>query len=186
MVELPHAAPIEEGSADLGGYRQELKRTLAPFQVFAISFAFISVAVGVFLTYDDVLRTAGPVGIWLWVIVMVGQTLVALVLAQFAGRIALTGSSYQWASRLANPRIGWWFGWLGFFYLAIGVVAVDNGLASQVVVPLVGLEPDESTARLITLVVLLVQAVLAIASTRIVGMLNASAVGVELVMSGCW
>ena len=35
--------------------------------------------------------------------------------------------------------------------------------------PLVGLEPDENTARLITLVVLLIQAVLVIASTRIVG-----------------
>ena len=35
------------------GYRPELKRTLGSFQVFAISFAFISVAVGVFGTYDD-------------------------------------------------------------------------------------------------------------------------------------
>jgi hypothetical protein len=31
---------------ELGGYQQELKRTLGSFQVFAISFAFISVAVG--------------------------------------------------------------------------------------------------------------------------------------------
>jgi amino acid transporter len=60
--------------------------------VFAISFAFISVTVGVFGTYDDVLRTAGPVGIWLWVIAAVGQTVVALAIAQFAARIALTGS----------------------------------------------------------------------------------------------
>ena len=47
------------------GYEPELKRTLGSFQVFAISFAFISVAVGVFGTYDDVLQNAGPVGIWL-------------------------------------------------------------------------------------------------------------------------
>ena len=94
------------------GYEPELKRTLGSFQVFAISFAFISVAVGIFATYDDVLQTAGPVGIWLWVIAAVGQTLVALVVAQFAARIALSGSSYQWASRLANPKIGWGFGWL--------------------------------------------------------------------------
>src|SRR5262245_52393776 len=116
------AAPVEERSADLGGYRQELKRTLGPFGVFAMSFAFISVAVGVFGTYDDVLRTAGPVGIWLWVIAAVGQTLVALVFAQFAARIPLSGSSYQWASRLANPRIGWGFGWVSFCYLGLGVV----------------------------------------------------------------
>ena len=125
-------------------------------------------AVGIFGTYDDVLQNAGPVGIWLWVIVAIGQTLVALVIAQFAARIALSGSSYQWASRLANPKIGWGFGWLTFCYLALGVVTVDNALASQAFMPLFGMEPDENTARMITLVVLLVQAVLAIASTRIV------------------
>lgn len=94
---------------EAGGYRQELKRTLGSFQVFAISFAFISVAVGIFATFDEVLLTAGPVGIWLWVVAAVGQTLVALVVAQFAARIPLSGSSYQWASRLASPKIGWWF-----------------------------------------------------------------------------
>ena len=93
-------------SPDYGSYRQELRRTLGPGQVFAVSFAFISVAVGIFGTYDDVLQHSGPVGIWLWIISAVGQTLVALVIAQFAARIALTGSSYQWASGLANPRIG--------------------------------------------------------------------------------
>src|SRR3954469_11043813 len=185
---MTEISPDEEDVADEFcedcGYEPELKRTLGPAQVFAISFAFMSVAVGVFGTYDDVLQTAGPIGIWLWVIAAVGQTLVALVIAQFAARISLSGSSYQWASLLANPRIGWGFGWLSFCYLAIGVVAVDNALASQAFMPLVGLEPDEDTARVITLVVLLVQAVLAIASTRIVGMLNACAVVVELSIIG--
>lgn len=55
----------------------ELKRTLGSFQVFAISFAFISVAVGIFGTYDNMLRDGGPLGIWLWPIVAVGQGLVA-------------------------------------------------------------------------------------------------------------
>ena len=50
--------------------------------------------------------------------------------------------------------------------------------------PLVRLEQDEGTARLITLIVLLIQAVLTIASTRIVGMLNACAVGVEVAIVG--
>jgi amino acid transporter len=162
------------------GYEPELKRTLGSFQVFAISFAFISVAVGIFGTYDDVLRDAGPVGIWLWVIAAVGQTLVALVVAQFAARIALSGSSYQWASRLANPKIGWLFGWLTFWYLAIAVVAMDNALASQAFMPLAGMQEDEGTARLITVVVLLVQAVLVVASTRLLGMITSSAVGIEL------
>jgi amino acid transporter len=102
------------------------------------------------------------------------------VIAQFAARIALTGSAYQWASRLANPRIGWGFGWMGFCTLAIGIAAVDNALASQALMPLLGMTADEGTARLVTVGVLLVQTVLAIASTRIVGVLNACAVGVEI------
>ncbi|WP_067839514.1 APC family permease [Nocardia lijiangensis] len=182
MAEASTNAQADESSVELGGYRQELKRTLGPFQVFAISFAFISVAVGIFATYDDVLQNAGPVGIWLWIVAAAGQVLVALVVAQFAARIPLSGSSYQWASRLANPKIGWGFGWLTFCYLAIAVVAVDNALASQAFMPLAGMEPDEDTARLITLAVLLLQASLAIASTRIVSMINAGAVGLELVL----
>lgn len=158
----------------------ELKRTLGGFQVFAISFAFISVAVGVFATYGQVLTTAGPVGIWLWVIAAIGQTLVALVVAQFAARIALSGSSYQWASRLANPKVGWLFGWLTFWYLATAVVAMDSALASQAFMPLVGMDENEDTARIITVVVLVIQVVMVIASTRLLGMITSGAVAAEI------
>jgi amino acid transporter len=171
---------VADGECRDCGYEPELKRTLGSFQVFAISFAFISVAVGIFATYDNLLGTAGPVGIWLWVLSAVGQTLVALVVAQFAARIALSGSSYQWASRLANPKIGWLFGWLTFWYLAIAVVALDNALASQAFMPLVGMQESESTARLITVAILVAQALLVIASTRLLGMITSSAVGIEL------
>ena len=50
-----------DGFGEEGAYKSELKRTLGSFQIFAISFAFISVAVGIFSTYDDVLQNAGPV-----------------------------------------------------------------------------------------------------------------------------
>ena len=185
MVDVVDTKPVSQSgdsSVEGSGYHQELKRTLGSFQVFAISFAFISVAVGIFGTYDDVLQNAGPVGIWLWVIVAIGQLLVALVIAQFAARISLSGSSYQWASRLANPKIGWGFGWLTFCYLVLAVVAADFALSSQAFMPLFGIEPDENTARMITLAVLLVQVVLAIASTRIVSLINTAAVGVELTL----
>ncbi len=162
-----------------GDPQPQLKRTLGGFQVFAISFAFISVAVGVFATYGELLQTAGPVGIWLWVLAAVGQTLVALVVAQFAARIALSGSSYQWASRLANPKIGWFFGWLSFWYLAISVVTMANAMASQALMPLLGMDADEEVARILTLVILVVQAALVIASTRLLGMITSAAVAVE-------
>jgi amino acid transporter len=172
--------PAADDGLQESGYEPELRRTLGSFQVFAISFAFISVAVAIFATYDNLLTTSGPVGIWLFALAAVGQTLVALVVAQFAARIALTGSSYQWASRLANPKIGWLFGWLSFWYLATGVVAMDNGLASQAVMPLFGIADDEHTARLLTVVILVLQAALVIASTRVLGWFTSSATGIEL------
>ena len=113
MTEASTRAQTADTVCEGSGYEPELKRTLGSFQVFAVSFAFISVAVGIFGTYDDVLQNAGPAGIWLWPVVGVGQTLIALVIAQFAARIPLSGSSYQWASRLANPKIGWLFGLAG-------------------------------------------------------------------------
>jgi amino acid transporter len=181
-TEVPTTAQVADDFCEDCGYKPELKRTLGSFQVFAISFAFISVAVGIFATYDDVLQNSGPVGIWLWVIAGVGQGLVALVYAQFAARIPLSGSSYQWGSRLASPKIGWGFGWLTVCYLVIGVLAVDNALASTAFMPLAGLEPNENVARLITLATMLIQVVLVVASTRIVAKINSSAVGVELVI----
>ena len=181
MTEVSPNAHADEICEDCG-YEPELKRTLGSFQIFAVSFAFISVAVGIFGTYDNVLQNSGPVGIWLWPVVAVGQTLIALVIAQFAARIPLSGSSYQWASRLANPKVGWFFGWLSFCYLVIGVVAVDNALAKTALMPLLGIADNQTTARVITVVMMILQAVLVIASTRLVGLVTSAAVGLELII----
>jgi amino acid transporter len=48
--------------------------------------------------------------------------------------------------------------------------------------PLFGMPPDESTARVFTLVVLVIQAVLVVLSTRLVGLITSAAVGLELVI----
>jgi amino acid transporter len=162
------------------GYKPELKRSLGSFQMFAISFASVSVIVGIFATFGDVLQSSGPLGIWLFPIVAVGQILVALVYAQFAARIPLSGSSYQWASRLANPKIGWMFGWVTVCNVAISAPAIDNALATQCLMPLFNVAPNDTTARVITVSLLVLQAAIVIMSTRIAGWINSLAVGVEL------
>ena len=81
---------------------------------------------------------------------------------------------------MANPKIGWFFGWLSFWFLTTGAVAMANALASQALMPLLGMAPDEDVARMITVAVLVVEAVLVIASTRLLGTITSSAVGLEL------
>ena len=175
----PATAAADEFCEDCG-YEPELKRTLNSFQMFAISFASVSVVIGIFGTFDDVLRNSGPLGIWLFPVVAVGQILVSLVYAQFAARIPLSGSSYQWASRLANPKIGWVFGWIAVWNVGLSPVTIDDALASQCLMPLLNIPPSEQTTRVIAVILLVIQAVLVIASTRIVGWTNSLAVGVEL------
>jgi amino acid transporter len=175
---LPGDEAADEICRDCG-YEPELTRSLNGFQIFAIAFASMSVVMGIFATYDDMLRSSGPVGIWLFPVIGVGQLLVALVYAQFSARIPLSGGPYAWASRLASPKIGWPFGWLAVLNVT-GPVTIDNALATQCLMPLFDMEPNETTGRVITVVLVLTQAALAIAATRIVGWVNSLSVAVEL------
>jgi amino acid transporter len=110
------------------GYTPELKRVLKSFSSFAIVFSFISVSTGIFTTYGLVISGAGPRGIWSWPFVCAGQIILALVLAAVAGRIPISGLSYQWMSRLANPSFGWFVGWAFLGYGLITAPVVNYAL----------------------------------------------------------
>jgi amino acid transporter len=88
------------------GYRQQFVRSLRHFESFAVAFSFISITTGIFTTYGFALATGGTRAIWTWPIVIVGQSLVALVYGALSVRVPLSGYSYQWASRLANVAVG--------------------------------------------------------------------------------
>ena len=103
------------------GYEPAMERPTGRFASFAVAFAFVSIATGTFTTYGSVLNTSGPVGIWTWPITVVGSLAVALIYGSLAARIPVTGYSYQWMSRLANPLLGWGIGWLSFTFLAVVV-----------------------------------------------------------------
>src|SRR5262245_21389673 len=173
----------QDDDAQLGryGYRQQFVRSLRHFESFAVAFSFISITTGIFTTFAFVLATSGPRGIWTWPIVIVGQTLVAMVYAALAAKIPLSGYSYQSASRLANPAVGWWLGWLSFAFLCIVTVSVDYGFVQVAWEPLIGQAYTPTSAALWTLVVLVVQAALIVWSTPIVTRLNNTAVATEII-----
>lgn len=162
------------------GYKQELKRGTGKFASFAVAFAFVSIATGIFTTYGTVLVSSGPAGIWSWPIVVVGQLMVAFIFGALAARIPVTGYAYQWMSRLANPVLGWIMGWVSFTFLAVVLVAVDYTIASTVLPVLLGYGGTPANAWLITAIVLLVQALLVGFSTRWTERVNNFAVGAEL------
>lgn len=180
MNTIPNVPKAEGDDLSKFGYEQPFRRTLRSFTSFAIAVSATSITVGIFATYGFLLNTSGPAGLWMWIIAVLGQLLVALICAQIAAHIPLAGFTYQWASRLASPRIGWGFGWLYYATFAIGIVSVNFAFATQVVVPLFNLSTGTGTAEIITIVAMALQAALLIVSTRIAAMFNAAAVATEI------
>src|SRR5216683_3028119 len=163
------------------GYRQQFVRSFRHFESFAVAFSFISITTGIFTTYGFALAAGGTRAIWTWPIVIVGQALVALVYGALSVRVPLSGYSYQWASRLANVGVGWWFGWMSFAFLSIVTVSVDYALVQVAFQPLIGEAYTPTSAALETLVVLALQAALIIASTRATTRVNNTAVATEVI-----
>src|SRR5262245_9060717 len=170
-------------AADLAkfGYKQPLERRTGRFASFAVAFAFVSIATGIFTTYGSVLNSSGPVGIWTWPIAVIGQLAVAFVLGALAARIPVTGYHYQWMSRLANPVLGWILGWISFTFLAIVVVAVDYTIASTILPALLHYEGTPTIAWIVTAIVLLIQASLVAFSTPWAERVNNAFVSLELI-----
>src|SRR5579863_5935365 len=174
-------SPAEDAELGKFGYRQQFTRSLHHFESFAVAFSFISITTGIFTTYAFALATGGTRSVWTWLIVVVGQALVALLYGALSSRIPLSGFSYQWASRLANPHVGWWFGWTSFAFLTIVTVSVDYGLIQVAFQPLIGQSYTPTSAALETLVVLALQAALIIYSTRATTRVNNTAVATEII-----
>ena len=170
-------------AADLAkfGYKESLERRTGRFASFAVAFAFVSIATGIFTTYGAVLNSSGPVGIWTWPIAVIGQLAVAFILGALAARIPVTGYHYQWMSRLANPVLGWILGWISFTFLAIVVVAVDYTIASTIMPVLLNYEGTATAAWIVTALVLLVQAALVAFSTPWAERVNNTLVSLELI-----
>jgi len=106
------------------GYKPRLHRSLGFFSSFAVMFSGVSVLMGIFSNFGYVLTKAGPFGFWTWPIVGCGQLLVALVFAEMAGRLPLTGAIYNWNTRSANSFTGWLSACVLFFAYCIGAVGV--------------------------------------------------------------
>lgn len=161
-------------------HAQELKRTMKLFSSFAVAFSFISITTGIFTNYGFVLKTAGPAGIWMWPIVAIGHLIVAIIFGELAGRIPLSGYSYQWVSRLANRGTGWFAGWVAMIFLIIVVPTIDYGLA-PIIAQLFGWEATTQTLSWIVIVTLLVQAVINIYGVKLATKLNDLAVYTEVI-----
>ncbi len=162
------------------GYKPQLRRSLGFFSSFAVSFSCMSILMGIFTNYGYVLSKAGPFGIWTWPLVGIGQMLVALVFAEMAGRVPLTGAIYNWNSKLTTPVIGWLTGWMTVFVYSISTV----GIIIAMMTPLqsfLGREFDAGTVRLTGAAIILIQAAINVYGIKLAAGTNKIAVIAEVI-----
>ena len=85
---------------------------MSGFSSFAVSFSLISVLTGIFANFNFGFREAGGWIVWSWLLVALGQYLIARVMAGLSVRFPIAGYGYQWTTRLMNPHFGFFIGWM--------------------------------------------------------------------------
>jgi amino acid transporter len=175
------SAGADEDVLSRFGYAQELRRKLRFFSVFAVAFSIISITTGIFLNYGFGLTNWGPAMIWLWPVAVVGQVLVALVVAELGTRIPLAGYAYQWSARLVNPTYGWFVGFAGLMYMTVGGGAIILLAASPLLISEFGVTPTPHLTLAVAIIIMVLPAVINVVSVQVAARVNNIAVFTEII-----
>jgi amino acid transporter len=172
----------EEAILTRAGYQPELRRSLKFFSMFAIAFSIISITTGIFLNYGFGLSYWGPASIWTWPIVAVGNLMIALVVAELGTRIPLAGYAYQWSARLVNPTYGWFVGFAGLLYMAVGGGAIMLGIAAPLLLSEFNdVNPNRRLVLSVAIILMLLPVVINIISMQVAARVNNIAVFTEII-----
>ncbi len=178
----------QEGSDQEGsvvnkfGYKQDLKRSLHFFALFGVSFSIISITTGIFLSFGVAMSYFGPASIWEWLVVGVGQLLVALVVAELGTRIPLAGYAYQWSARLVSSSYGWFVGFFGLLYMTVGGGAIFLLVGTPLLLSEFGIDhPSGHLILSVTIIIMMVPLLLNVISVQLASKVNSAAVVTEII-----
>ena len=162
------------------GYRQELNRTMSGFSSFAVSFSLISVLTGIFANFNFGFREAGGWIVWSWLLVAVGQYLIARVMAGLSVRFPIAGYGYQWTTRLMNPHFGFFIGWMLLAQFLTGFPGIAQ-TAALTLTGVAGWSVGQEGIILITLLIITLVTLIHLWGIRLASRVNDMGVYAELV-----
>jgi amino acid transporter len=153
------------------GYEQQLNRSMGLLSSLSISISCMCITAGIFTTFAYSLGLVGPAFVWTWLIVAIGQLLVAGVLAELAGRMPISGYAFQWTSRLVNSHYGWFVGWAGLMAFTPGFTGLNLGLA-PILMQRLGIDISPTTTLVVVVAITLSQLAINLAGVRIASRIN--------------
>ncbi|KAI0319540.1 amino acid/polyamine transporter I [Amylostereum chailletii] len=118
------------------GYKQELRRTFTPLELFGVGFSII----GLFPSISSVLVYAIPNGgpsamVWGWAVCIIGLLSIALSIAELGSAAPTSGGLYYWTHSFSSPRYKNVLSWIVGYSNTVGniasVASVDWGFSLQ-------------------------------------------------------
>ena len=107
---------------------------------------------------------------------------IALVVAELGTRIPLAGYAYQWSARLVNPTYGWFVGFAGLLYMAVGGGAIMLGVASPLLLSEFNVNtPSPHLVLTVAIILMLLPVVINIISIQVAARVNNVAVFTEII-----
>lgn len=149
------------------GYTSEFKREMGLWGNIAVGFTYLSPIVGVYALFSASLATAGPPMVWAFLIVGVGQFLVALVFGEIVSQFPVAGGVYPWARRLWGRKWAWMTGWIYMIALFSSIGGIAYSAAPYVSAMLGGGAPSVNYAVVAALVLLSVSTIINFGGTKV-------------------
>lgn len=148
------------------GYESEFKRDMSPWANFSLGFTYLSPVVGVYTLFAYALATGGPPMIWSFVIVGVGQLMVALVFSEIVAQYPVAGGVYPWARRLWGRRYAWMTGWVYLVALLVTIASVVYGSGPYIAATF-GFDPTVNNVIMCALALLVLATAINLMGTKV-------------------
>ena len=104
------------------------------------------------------------------------------MVAELGTRIPLAGYAYQWSARLVNPTYGWFVGFAGLLYMAVGGGAIMLEVASPLLLSEFGINtPSPRLVLSVAVILMLLPVVINIISIQVAARVNNVAVFTEII-----
>lgn len=148
------------------GYKSEFRRDMSPWANFSLGFTYLSPVVGVYTLFAYALAVGGPPMFWSFIIVGLGQLMVALVFSEIVAQFPVAGGVYPWARRLWGRKYAWMTGWVYLIALLTTIASVAYG-AGPFLAQILGFEASVNTTILSALIILVLATIINFLGTKV-------------------
>jgi amino acid transporter len=178
--QLPASGADDAGQLAALGYSSEFKREMSLWGNFSLGFTYLSPVVGVYTLFAYALGTAGPAMIWAFLLVGLGQFLVANVFSEVVAQYPIAGGVYPWARRLWGKKWAWMTGWVYAWAMLVTIAGVAYG-AAPYAASVIGMTPSTTFNIAFCLVIIAAMTLVNLTGTKTLAYVAIFAFTAELI-----